>query len=83
MRAASLGFRLFDAGRTTATNLAGQLPALVRAAGFAETELWMTPFWTPAFIRAAVTAAERRRTGSGRWRACPLAPRFRLREPRV
>ena len=56
MRVASLGFRLVDGGETTDANLRGQLPALIAAAGFAdvaETERWMTPFGTLAFIRAA------------------------------
>jgi ubiquinone/menaquinone biosynthesis C-methylase UbiE len=56
MRVASLGFRLVDGGETTDANLSGQLPALIAAAGFAdvaETERWMTPFGTLAFIRAA------------------------------
>ena len=55
MRAASLGFQLFDGGEPTAANLSGQLPALIADAGFvdvAETERWMTPFGTLAFVRA-------------------------------
>jgi len=55
MRAASMTFRLLDGAETTAANLAGQLPALVSEAGFTdvrETERWMTPFGTLAFIRA-------------------------------
>jgi SAM-dependent methyltransferase len=54
MRAASLGFRLFDGGESTEANLRGELPALISAAGFAEVvegERWMTPFGTLAFIR--------------------------------
>jgi ubiquinone/menaquinone biosynthesis C-methylase UbiE len=57
MRAASLGFQLFDGGETTEANLSGQLPALIADAGFAdvaETERWMTPFGTLAFVRGAV-----------------------------
>lgn len=57
MRFASLSFRFFDGGKTTGVNLRGELPALVRAAGFedvAETERWMTPFGTLAFVRARV-----------------------------
>jgi hypothetical protein len=55
MRVAALGFRLVDGGETTQANLRGELPALIAAAGFrdvAETERWMTPFGTIAFIRA-------------------------------
>jgi protein-S-isoprenylcysteine O-methyltransferase Ste14 len=55
MRVAALGFQLFDGGEQTAANLSGQLPQLVADAGFtsvAETERWMTPFGTLAFIRA-------------------------------
>lgn len=55
MQIASMGFRLVDGGETTQANLRGQLPALIAAAGFAhvaETERWMTPFGTLAFIRA-------------------------------
>jgi ubiquinone/menaquinone biosynthesis C-methylase UbiE len=57
MRVASIGFQLFDGGETTGANLRGELPALVRAAGFedvAETERWMTPFGTLAFVRGRV-----------------------------
>lgn len=53
MRVASIGFRHFDGGETTEANLGGELPALVEAAGFqdvAETERWMTPFGTLAFV---------------------------------
>jgi len=60
MQAASMSFRLFDGNETTAVNLAGQLPEMVREAGFeavAETERWMTPFGTLAFIRAEVPAS--------------------------
>jgi ubiquinone/menaquinone biosynthesis C-methylase UbiE len=52
---ASLGVRLADAAETTAANLHGELPALIAVAGFvdvAETERWMTPFGTLAFVRA-------------------------------
>lgn len=57
MRAASLTFRLVDGGEATAANLRGELPALIREAGFvdvAETERWMTLFGTLAFVRGAV-----------------------------
>jgi ubiquinone/menaquinone biosynthesis C-methylase UbiE len=59
MRVASFGFRMFDGDETTAANLRGELPALVAAAGFvdvAETEHWMTPFGTLAFIVARAPA---------------------------
>ena len=54
LRAASLTFRLVDGGETTAVNLRGELPGLVAEAGFAdvvESERWMTPFGTLAFVR--------------------------------
>lgn len=57
MQAASIGFRVFDGGEATEANLRGQLPALIAGAGFvavAETERWMTPFGTLAFVRAEV-----------------------------
>jgi ubiquinone/menaquinone biosynthesis C-methylase UbiE len=57
MRAAALTFQLVDGGETTRANLEGRLPALIAEAGFAdvaETERWMTPFGTLAFVRAAV-----------------------------
>lgn len=57
MQVASMGFRLVDGGERTEANLRGQLPALIAEAGFAdvaETERWMTPFGTLAFIRASV-----------------------------
>jgi len=60
MQVASLSFRLVDGSETTTVNLSGQLPALVAEAGFAgvaETERWMTPFGTLAFIRAEAPAA--------------------------
>jgi protein-S-isoprenylcysteine O-methyltransferase Ste14 len=53
MRLAALGFQLFDGGEQTAANLRGELPQLVADAGFtsvAETERWMTPFGTLAFV---------------------------------
>jgi ubiquinone/menaquinone biosynthesis C-methylase UbiE len=59
MRIAALGLGHFDGGETTAANLRGELPDLVQAAGFedvAETERWMTPFGTLAFIRARALA---------------------------
>ncbi len=55
MEVASLGFRWLDGDDTTGANLRGELPALMEAAGFvdvAETERWMTPFGTLAFVRA-------------------------------
>jgi protein-S-isoprenylcysteine O-methyltransferase Ste14 len=55
MRIAALGFQLFDGGEQTAANLRGELPQLIAEAGFAaveETERWMTPFGTLAFVRA-------------------------------
>ena len=57
MRVAARGFRLLDGDETTAANLRGELPALIAGAGFgdvAETERWMTPFGTLAFVRAGV-----------------------------
>lgn len=57
MRAASLVFRVFDGGEATDANLRGQLPELIRTAGFAdvvEAEQWMTPFGTLAFVQARV-----------------------------
>lgn len=60
MRVASLSFRLVDGDDNTGLNLRGELPELVRAAGFEgveETERWMTPFGTLAFIRARRSAA--------------------------
>ncbi len=53
MRVASLGFRLLDGGEGTAVNVRGEIPAMVKDAGFdsvAETERWMTPFGTLAFV---------------------------------
>lgn len=53
MRVASLSFRMLDGSETTLPNLRGELPAMVQAAGFAdvaETEHWMTPFGTLAFV---------------------------------
>jgi SAM-dependent methyltransferase len=55
MRVAALTFQLFDGGEQTAANLRGELPQLVADAGFTgveETERWMTPFGTLAFVRA-------------------------------
>jgi ubiquinone/menaquinone biosynthesis C-methylase UbiE len=55
MRAVSLIIRRLDGAETTAANLAGELPGLVSDAGFAgvrETERWMTPFGTLAFLSA-------------------------------
>lgn len=59
MRVASIGFQFFDGGETTGANLRGELPTLVKEAGFedvAETERWMTPFGTLAFVRGRVSA---------------------------
>jgi SAM-dependent methyltransferase len=56
MRLVASGVRLLD-GETLDANLRGELPGLIAAAGFAdvaETERWMTPFGTLAFVRAAV-----------------------------
>lgn len=61
MRVVSLTFRLADGGESTAANLNGELPGLIAAAGFsdvAETERWMTPFGTLAFVRASRPAGE-------------------------
>ena len=49
-------FHLFDGDETTGANLRGELPGLVREAGFdevEETEHWSTPFGTLTFLRAA------------------------------
>lgn len=57
MRVAALGFQLADGAETTGANLRGELPQLIAEAGFkrvAETERWMTPFGTLAFVRAEV-----------------------------
>lgn len=57
MQVAALGFRFADGAETTGANLRGELPQLISEAGFrkvAETERWMTPFGTLAFIRAEV-----------------------------
>ena len=59
MRVATLGFNLGHGSETTGANLRGELPGLMVAAGFsdvAETEHWMTPFGTLAFIQARVVA---------------------------
>jgi ubiquinone/menaquinone biosynthesis C-methylase UbiE len=59
MRAAALSFRMVDGGETTAANLRGELPAMVAAAGFGdvvESERWMTPFGTLAFVRGRAAA---------------------------
>jgi ubiquinone/menaquinone biosynthesis C-methylase UbiE len=55
MRIASIGFRLADGLETTAANLRGELPDLVRAAGFSdvrETGHRMTPLGTLSYLRA-------------------------------
>ena len=54
-RLAAAAFAWFDGHERTAANLAGRLPALLRAAGFGEvteTERWVTAFGTLAFVRA-------------------------------
>jgi protein-S-isoprenylcysteine O-methyltransferase Ste14/predicted nicotinamide N-methyase len=59
MRLASHTFHLFDGDDATGANLRGELPMLVREAGFAdveETERWRTPFGTVTFLRAAARA---------------------------
>jgi protein-S-isoprenylcysteine O-methyltransferase Ste14/precorrin-6B methylase 2 len=56
MRLASQTFHLFDGDDATGANLRGELPGLIREAGFAdveETERWSTPFGTVTFLRAA------------------------------
>jgi ubiquinone/menaquinone biosynthesis C-methylase UbiE len=48
-------FRYFDGAERTEANLAGRLPALMTAAGFAdvaETDHWTTAFGTLTFLRA-------------------------------
>jgi protein-S-isoprenylcysteine O-methyltransferase Ste14/protein-L-isoaspartate O-methyltransferase len=58
MRLASQTFHLFDGDDATGANLRGELPGLIREAGFAdveETERWSTPFGTVTFLRAAAT----------------------------
>lgn len=60
MRFASLSIRLFDGGENTQLNVRGELPGLVQAVGFeavAETDRWMTPFGTLAFVRGCVPAS--------------------------
>ncbi len=57
MQVASLGFHWFDGGEGPEANLRGELPALLHEAGFAdvaETERWMTPFGTLAFVSGRV-----------------------------
>jgi ubiquinone/menaquinone biosynthesis C-methylase UbiE len=57
MRIASGVFRHFEGGESTGLNTRGELPDLVRDAGFdevEETEHWMTPFGTLAFVRGRV-----------------------------
>lgn len=54
-RLAATLFRYFDGAERTSANLAGALPALLRAAGFddaAETEHWTTLFGTLTLLRA-------------------------------
>lgn len=55
MQVASMGFRLFDGGESTAANLRGELPGLLCEVGFVdvrETENWMTPFGTLTFVQS-------------------------------
>lgn len=57
MQVAALSFRLFDGAETTGANLRGELPTLLREAGFrdvAETEHHMTPLGTLGYLRASV-----------------------------
>jgi ubiquinone/menaquinone biosynthesis C-methylase UbiE len=61
MRAASFGFHLSHGGESMGANLRGELPGLIAAAGFddvVESERWMTPFGTLAFIRAVARRQE-------------------------
>ena len=54
MRLAARTFHLFDGEESTGANLRGELPGLVREAGFVdveETERWSTPFGTLTFLR--------------------------------
>ena len=56
MRLVAHGIHRFDGGDATGANLRGELPGLVREAGFAdveETERWSTPFGTLTFLRGA------------------------------
>jgi hypothetical protein len=56
MRLAAHTFHLFDGEDATGANLRGELPGLVREAGFVdveETERWSTPFGTLTFLRGA------------------------------
>jgi SAM-dependent methyltransferase len=55
MQIAALSFRWFDGDETTGANLRGELPAMMRAAGFvdvSEVEHRMTPLGTLTYIRA-------------------------------
>ncbi len=55
---ASRSFLLFDGAETTGANLRGELPDLMRGAGFSdvrETEHRMTPLGTLAYLRARTT----------------------------
>jgi protein-S-isoprenylcysteine O-methyltransferase Ste14/SAM-dependent methyltransferase len=59
MRLAAAAFRWFDGDEATGANLRGELPALVREAGFVaveESERWRTPFGTLTFLRALASA---------------------------
>jgi ubiquinone/menaquinone biosynthesis C-methylase UbiE len=56
MRLLAHGIHRFDGSDATGANLRGELPGLVREAGFAdveETERWSTPFGTLTFLRGA------------------------------
>lgn len=56
MRLVAHGVHRFDGREATGANLRGELPALVREAGFddvQETEHWSTPFGTLTFLRGA------------------------------
>jgi ubiquinone/menaquinone biosynthesis C-methylase UbiE len=55
MEIAALSFRYFDGDETTGANLRGELPAMMRTAGFVdvrEVEHRMTPLGTLAYLRA-------------------------------
>lgn len=55
MQLAALALSWFDGHDNTGANLRGEIPGLLREAGFesvAETQHWMTPFGTLTFVRA-------------------------------
>jgi hypothetical protein len=67
MRFVARGFHHFDGDEATGANLRGELPDLVREAGFddvEETERWSTPFGTLTFLRARRGPADGRRSGA-------------------